>query len=362
MNELEALLFLTHTPYLGSVKIQLLIQHFGSSLAAAQADPALLMDLPGFGPRIVLSWKENLKNKKWLETLDLAEKESIQIIDYTHALYPKRLLELIDYPLVLYVKGSLRPQDRHSLAVIGTRQASIYGLEMSMQLSGEMAQAGFTIVSGLARGIDTAAHEATLGKGRTIAILGSGFHHIYPKENEMLAKKIIENGALITEFPMTTPPDKQHFPQRNRIVSGMTLGTVLIEAPLQSGAMITCSQAYNQGRPVFALPGRVDQMNFQGNHYLIKNQQARLIENSKDVIMSFGDLFTSLPVKPSIQRVIPLEKEEEDLILRLPSEELSIEDILTRTKLPIAKLNVLLMSLVLKKAIKEYPGKIYKKF
>ena len=234
-------------------------------------------------------------------------------------------------------------------------------MEMARKISGEISRSGFTIISGLARGIDTAAHEAALEKGRTIAVLGSGFHHLYPKENERLAEQIIENGALISEFPMSTPPDRQHFPQRNRIVSGMTLGTILIEAPLQSGAMITCSQAYNLGRPVFALPGRADYEYFQGNHHLIKTRQAGLIENSKDVIIHFSDLFPLFPVKSSTQRIVSLEKEEEDLLRCLPQQELSIEDILTITKLPIAKLNVLLMSLVLKKVIKEFPGKIYKK-
>lgn len=360
-NELEALLFLTHVPYLGSIKIRLLIQHFGSAIEAANADPYQLNELPGFGPKIVQAWLENQKLVKWKQTFDLSEKADIKIIPYTHSLYPKRLLEIVDFPLILYMKGTITREDQQCLAVIGTRQASIYGMDMARKISGDLARGGFTIVSGFARGIDTAAHEAAFENGRTIAVLGSGLGHLYPKENERIAHKIIENGAILTEFPISTPPDRQHFPQRNRIVSGMTLGTVLIEAPRASGAMITVEQAISQGRKIFALPGRADQENFQGNHYLIKNRQAELIENGKDVIMVFSNLFAPLSFHPSIPKKFPLEKEEEEFIRHLPSQELSIEEIVTKTKLPIAKINVLLMSLVLKKVIKEYPGKIYKK-
>ncbi|MBA3721601.1 MAG: DNA-protecting protein DprA [Parachlamydiaceae bacterium] len=361
MNELEALLFLTHVPFLGSIKIRLLIQHFGSAAAAAKINPATLIELPGFGPKIIRAWQSGDVEKAWEQTLKLSEQHNVQIIPFTNPNYPKRLLDIIDFPLILYVKGSLLRSDQQSLAIVGTRQASIYGMEMTYKISAELAHAGFTIVSGLARGIDTAAHTAACVKGRTIAVLGSGFNHIYPKENEKLSEKIIERGALISEFPMTTPPDRQHFPQRNRIVSGMTMGTILMEAPKESGAIITTELALNQGRKVFALPGRADQENFQGNHYLIKNRRAELIENSKDVIIYYSDLFVPLPPKLSIQNTTPLEKEEEDFIRQLPTEELSIEDIINRTKIPISKLNVLLMSLVLKKILKEYPGKIYKK-
>jgi DNA processing protein len=359
LNELEALLLLTHTPFLGSTKIRLLIAHFGSATAAVQAPLAEWSELPGFGPKILQARQEG--QKAVAGTLHLVEQQHIQVISYAQANYPQKLLEISDYPLILYVKGTLQAGDQRSLAIVGTRQASIYGLEMTRSLSTDLAAAGFTIISGLARGIDTAAHAAACEKGRTIAVLGSGLCCLYPKENEHLAQKICQTGALISEYPPATPPDRHHFPRRNRIVSGMSLGTILIEAPLQSGAMITMDQAMQQGRRAFAIPGRADTENFRGNHHLIKKQRAELIENSKDVIMSFSDMFVALPTKLSIQNSIPLEKEEEIFIRQLPQEELSIEDIAVRTKLPIAKINVLLMSLVLKKILKEYPGRIYKK-
>jgi DNA processing protein len=258
------------------------------------------------------------------------------------------------------MQGELLKEDQRCLAIVGTRQASVYGQEMAHRLSRELAQAGFTIVSGLARGIDTAAHRGALEKGRTLAVLGSGLACIYPTENIALAGAIRQQGALISEFAMATPPDRQNFPQRNRIVSGMTLGTILIEAPQQSGAMLTVERALNQGRPVFALPGRVDQDSFRGNHALIKERKAELIENVEDILKNFE---CSLPLvfKPTQKLPFRLEKEEEELLRQMPIQEISVEELVAHIQWPVAKLNGLLMSLVLKKIVKEYPGKIYKK-
>jgi DNA processing protein len=338
-----------------------MVQHYGSAIAALEADPATLTELPGIGPKIVQAWKEGLKLNRWRDQLELADRQGIRIIPYTSPFYPKRLLEIIDHPIVLYVKGDLLKEDQRCLAVIGTRQATIYGLEMAKKISRELSQAGFTIVSGLARGIDTAAHEGALENGRTLAVLGSGLAHIYPQENTNLAQQISHKGALISEFPIFTPPDRQHFPQRNRIVSGMTMGTILVEGPKKSGAMITVDQALSQGRKVFALPGRVDQENFEGNHDLIKRRKAELIERASDILHHFDNLFASYQFEKPLQIKPILESEEENVLRQLPNEELSIEEIVNRTGLQIAKLNVLLMSLVLKKIIKEYPGKIYRK-
>jgi DNA processing protein len=194
-----------------------------------------------------------------------------------------------------------------------------------------------------------------------VAVLGSGLACIYPSENKQLAEQIAQQGALMSEFSMATPPDRPHFPQRNRIVSGMTMGTLLIEAPQQSGAMLTTARALDQGRPVFALPGRIDQESFKGNHTLIKEGQAKLIDQMQDILQHFDDFSLPLVFKPAVRSSLPLEKEEADLLHELPTQELSVEDILRKTQWPVAKVNGLLMSLVLKKMVKEYPGKIYKK-
>lgn len=361
MDELEALLILTGMPLLGSIKIKMLIRHFGSAAQAIKAKSDDLISLPGFGPKIVHSWHNHLQNDHWKKDLAAAEQLQANLITYTDPNYPKRLLELPDHPLILYVKGSYSNQDQRCLAVVGTRHASLYGIEMAKKISCDLARAGFTIVSGFARGIDTAAHQGALEGGRTIAVLGSGLAHLYPAENAGLASLLVERGALISEYPMHAPPDRMHFPQRNRIVSGMTMGTILIEAPLRSGAMLTAGRALSQGRPLFVLPGRADLENFKGNHSLIKEKKAILIEDSQDVIRAFEELLPASSHFAPARKSIPLEKEEEELLRRLPCEELSIEDILRQTQFPIQKLHILLMSLVLKKAMKEYPGKIYKK-
>lgn len=362
LEELEALLILTSMPNLGSIKIRLLVQHFGSALQAIKASIQDLSHLSGFGPKILESWCEVLKNQAWKKDLLLVEEHQANLITYLDPLYPKRLLELSDFPIILYLKGTFSKQDQQrGIAVVGTRHASLYGIEMAKKISYDLARAGFTIISGLARGIDTAAHQGALEAGRTIALLGSGLTNIYPMENTNLAQSIMQQGAIISEFPMHTPPDRTHFPQRNRIVSGMSIGTILIEAPQKSGAMLTVNKAISQGRPVFVLPGRADIENFRGNHALIKEKKALLVENSQDVINFFEDLL--LPALKPIPKTEPIQLENEEVILikHLSHEELSLDEILKRTQFSIQKINILLMSLVLKKAIKEYPGKIYKK-
>lgn len=337
------------------------MQHYESAVAVLQAPLEEIASFPGFGPKIIQTWKKELDNGQWRQNILLAERLQAQIIPFTSSYYPKRLLEIVDYPLILYIQGNLLKEDQRCLAVIGTRQATLYGQEIAKELSLRLTQAGFTIVSGLARGIDTAAHQGALEKGRTVAVLGSGLANIYPAENRGLAQAIRQKGALISEFDMATPPDRQNFPQRNRIVSGMTLGTILIEAPQQSGAMLTAEKALKQGRPVFALPGRVDQDSFKGNHKLIKEHKAELIENVQDILKHFDECPLPLIFKPSSNPSFPLEKEEKELLDQMPVQEISIEELTYRISWPIAKLNSLLMSLVLKKIVKEYPGKIYKK-
>lgn len=362
MDELEALVILSSVSSLGSIKIRLLMQHFGSAVDALEAKPNELSLLPGFGPKIMKAWDEAIKNDRACRAnFDLARRLGVEIVAFTNGKYPKRLLEIADHPILLYVKGELTKQDQRCLAIVGTRAASIYGKEMAQRLGSELAQAGYTIVSGLARGIDTAAHQGALESGRTIGVLGSGIACLYPEENRGLAQAMSEKGAVISEFSMNTPPDRAHFPQRNRIVSGMTLGTILIEAPERSGAMLTMEKAISQGRPVFALPGRADQEFFRGNHLLIKSRKAELIDCAQDVIRHFDELSLPLVFNQPAPPKVWLEKEEEELLRQLPAIELSVDEIGRQTGMPTVKLNVLLMSLVLKKAIKQYPGKIYKK-
>lgn len=363
MNEIEALAVLTSIPCLGSIKIRVLLQVFGSALNALQAEPEEIMDLPGFGSKIANGWKSWRNNTAWQVDLELTHRHKVTMVPFTSPLYPKPLLEIPDYPVLLYMKGSVLESDKRSIAVVGTRQPTAYGLEMASLISQDLARQGFTIASGLARGIDTAAHYGALSAGRTIAVIGSGLADVYPRENRKLAEDIAAKGALISEFPMSTPPDRQNFPQRNRIVSGLTLGTLLIEAPEESGAMITMNKALSQGRKLFAIPGRADNPSFKGNHALIKQGKASLVETANDIVFQYEDLFGlgyktyKRPEEPAVF----LETEEKQFLSLFPSEEITIDEVANAAKMPMNRVHVLLMSLLVKKAIKEYPGKRYKK-
>lgn len=360
LTEIEALAILAATSGIGAVKIRFLLQHFGTAINVLQVPFEEMRQLPGF-ERAIPHWKKWQTDLSWQKDLELAEKHGVALIPYTSSSYPKRLLELPDHPVLLYVQGIIKPQDQRSIAIVGTRNASIYGNEMAGAIARDLAAAGFTIVSGLARGVDTAAHCGALERGRTLAVIGSGLANIYPRENIPLTGNIVRQGALISEFPMTTSPDRQNFPQRNRIVSGLTLATLLIEAPEKSGAMITMARALTQKRKLFALPGRADSENFRGNHLLIKNGEAQLVENAQDIISHFQDFFGHMEV-PSVREIsCQINSEEEQLLKLMPNEELNIEELVHLAQLPVQQVQRVLMGLILKKIVKEFPGKIYKK-
>lgn len=360
VNELKAFAILSTIPGLGAIKIRQLLQQFGSAEEALKASADQIQQLIGF-ERITPFWNKWQNDKICFKELDLIEQHGVQLIPFTSPLYPKSLLELHDHPALLYVRGNLKPQDQRSIAIVGTRQASIYGNEFAESLARDLAANGFTVVSGLARGIDTAAHRGALQRGRTLAVIGSGLANIYPTENVGLAEEICANGALISEFPMSTPPDRQNFPQRNRIVSGMTLSALLIEAPLKSGAMITMEKAFQYKKRLFALPGRVDSGNFTGNHFLIKSGKAHLIENAEDILTHFDALFPSFVSGSSHYRPTLLDGEEKALFDAMPNLEITLEELFSKAILPPHQVSGVLMSLVLKKMVKEFPGKIYKK-
>ncbi len=357
MNEIESLVILSSIPSLGPIKIRALIDRFGTAEKALKAPLQQIAELKGFSA-IAPFWNSWQQNLLWQQDLKLAEKENVQIIPFTSPIFPKSLLNTNDFPTHLYVKGSLLEQDRLSLAVIGTRNATIYGMESAETISQVLAENGCTIVSGLARGIDTAAHKGALKGGRTIAVIGSGLSHIYPAENKKLAEQICQSGALISQFQMLTPPDKHNFPRRNKIVSGLTLGSLLIEAPIKSGAMITMESAYMQKRKLFALPGRADQENFTGNHMLIKSGKAALIDGANDLLSHFNLKKSPSPSQPINSSL----SEEEKLLLNLMSnQEMTIDELTSKAKWPVYQVQRILMGLLLKKAIKEFAGKIYKK-
>ncbi len=281
----------------------------------------------------------------WEKTIDLdAELKRIaefgcRIVTQLEAEYPELLRQIYDPPVVLYVKGQLLPKDKNAVAMVGSRMTTHYGIEVARKLGFQLAYLGVTVVSGGARGIDSAAHQGALaGKGRTIVVLGTGINLVIPPENAKLFEQIAENGAVITQFPFNRPGDKQSFPIRNRIVAGMTLGTVVVEANLTSGALITANFANEYGRQVFAVPGRIDSPRSKGCHDLIK-KGAKLCEGAEDILSEFEYLFPPSNKPPSVAEtgILPaleLSQNEQMVYDTLSNEEVSIDDVIRKSGLP----------------------------
>jgi len=270
--------------------------------------------------------------------------------------YPKILKGIKDPPEILYLNGEILAEE-NCFAVVGTRRCSPYGKQMALEITGDLAEAGLTIVSGLAPGIDSFAHQATLERGkRTIAVLGTGIDEksIYPRENLKLAQKIVESdGCLISEYPPRTHGSEFTFPQRNRIISGISLGVLIIEAKQKSGALITANWAKKQGRKVFAVPGPIHSLNSKGCHYLIK-KGAKLVENVNDILKELN-----LPVREGVEEITG-ETPEENLILEiLKKETLDIDKIIEKTKLSAAKVASALAILEIKNKVRNLGGNIY---
>jgi DNA processing protein len=266
----------------GCVGFRTLLEAFGSPEAVFRASTAILKVIPGIGPKTA----EHIRSFSGWEMaereLALAGKLGIAVVTCQDPLYPKNLLNIYDYPPLLYVRGSFA--EEIAVAIVGSRLASAYGKYTTEKLARELAMQGITVVSGLARGIDSAAHRGALaGKGRTIAVLGCGLDIVYPPENEALAAEIAAHGALVTEFPFGTPPNAPNFPARNRIISGISLGVVVVEAGEKSGSLITARIASEQGRSVFAVPGAIESAGSRGTNRLIK-QGAKLIEGVEDIL------------------------------------------------------------------------------
>ena len=292
------------------------------------------------------------------EQINRSQEFGARLIAQADESYPELLKNIYDPPIVLYVKGEVESLKNKSVAIVGTRRASHYGLELARKLAFDLASLGITVVSGLAAGVDTAAHQGALeAKGKTIAVFGCGLDTIFPAANRGLAQEITQNGALVSEYSFGSPTSKTNFPRRNRIISGLSLGTIVIEGDYKSGAMITAKCALDQGREVFAVPGDVRSELSNGPHWLIK-QGGKLVENVGDVLEEFGMV---MPEKMTNEGRINLNlsDDEKKVVDKLSLEPKHLDMICYETGFSLQQISSLLLALEMKKAIKQLPGKMF---
>lgn len=357
-------------PGIGDALVCRLVRTFGSPEAVLQASEGELTQIGGVSPALAKAIRRGASS----ETLraidrDLAAMERLRIraVTILDEDYPARLKAIHDPPPVLSVSGRLDEADHHAIAVVGTREATAVGLEVAQRLSRGLAEAGFTIVSGLARGIDGAAHRAALeAGGRTIAVLGCGIDRTYPAVHRSLRSRIEERGAVLSELPPGAQAHPYHFPKRNRIISGLSLGVVVVEAAPQSGSLITARLAAEQGREVFAVPGPILSEQSHGTNGLIK-QGATLVETVEDVleevmaqcepsfVARLRERLTSTK-RPVQSGTVPLEGDEARVYAALSAYPMHIDEVIAKTGLPAASVSSLLLALELKGAVRQLPG------
>ena len=344
---------LSRIPHLGTVRLRLLEQHFPTLEEAWTAGLGALKSagLDDKTARTVVSQRPNISPDSEMERL---EKAGVQAVNWHHPMYPPRLKEIHDPPPVLYIKGEVLPRDERSVAVVGTRKATAYGRQAASTLCRGLASSGVTVVSGLARGIDSVAHRATLESGgRTIAVFGSGLDVVYPPEHGGLARQIEGEGALLSEHPLGARPDARHFPRRNRIISGITLGTLVVEAPVPSGALLTAFKALEQDREVFCVPGSIFSPASQGTNALIK-EGAKLVMDHEDVLEELN--LTVVSHQMEMRAVFqteddPLDDKEGLLLRHLGHEPMHIDEIRRLARLPISEVSSALAMMELKGVI-----------
>lgn len=362
LTRTECYLTLNRVRSIGPIRARKLIEAFGSVNAIFEQSAhtlATIGKIPQAAAQNIVDWQKNWSLE---EELKRAEDLHVQIIDCEDSRFPKQLLQIYDPPLVLYCKGNLEALCRSGIAVVGSRHTTTYGFEIARKLSYQAAYAGLVITSGLARGIDTAAHQGALAaNGLTIAVLGSSIDLVYPEENQPLADKIVEKGgAVISEFSFGTPPTKYTFPLRNRIVSGLSEGVLVIEAGEKSGALITARLAGEHGRQVFAVPGRIDTPHSKGCHQLLKDG-AHLVETIEDVFTEFELLFPKVNVQSLPQKLPENLTQQEKAILDAlaDQEEVHLDSIIEKSGLQPSEVSSTLLRLQLAKLVRQLPGNYF---
>ncbi|MCX5706309.1 MAG: DNA-processing protein DprA [Candidatus Omnitrophica bacterium] len=356
MDRFEALVALNMAGGIGSIRLKNLLEYFKAPQDIFKAPLDKLTTFFGISENIALRIN-TFREEDLAKEFTLAKKYNLKISTFEDQDYPANLKNIPGLPLVLYIKGKLKEEDQFAIAIVGSRRASFYGLAQAEKFSQQLSRKGFTIISGMARGVDTYAHRGALkSQGRTIAVMGSGFNHIYPPENEKLAGTIAENGAVISEFPMNEEPLKENFPRRNRIISGLSLGVLVAEAAKNSGALITADFALEQGRDVFAIPGQVDSTNSFGTNELIK-QGAKLV-SSVDGILEEFILAPAASPKEETKKESSLKNMQENRLYGLISQEvIQLDDLAEKSGMAIPEISAILLKLQLNKLIRQLPGK-----
>jgi DNA processing protein len=341
---------------IGSVRLKGLLDFFGSLEIAWQA-PADALIQAGLSQKIIENLQhvrdENLAERAY----EYTQRKGIQVLTWDDPAYPKRLLQIDQPPPVLYVRGSLTLQDDFCVAIVGTRQVTGYGRQVTSEVATCLAHHGVTVVSGLARGVDGVAHDAALkAGGRTLGVLGCGVDVVYPPEHKSLSERMVEQGALISDYAPATKPDAANFPPRNRIISGLALAVVVVEAGQESGALITATFAAEQGRDVFAVPGNITAPQSKGANRLIRDGATPLLE-PEDILAALH--LTDTPKHQQARLILPADEVEASLLDVLRNEPLHIDEICTRSGLAVDKVSAALVMMELKGMVRGMGGMSY---
>jgi DNA processing protein len=358
------LLLLAAIPGIGMGRLRALVSRFQTPAAVLEASPRELITVAGIDKKLASTIAHFSDGKEFVDDqLSRINKINGRIVTLWDDEYPSLLKKIYDPPVFLFVRGSLQKQDKYSVAIVGTRHPTPYGKVMAEKFAKELSRTGIVIISGLARGIDTLAHQSTLqAGGRTICVIGSGIDHIYPAENKKIVEEIEDggSGAVVSEFFMGTKPDPGNFPRRNRIISGMSLGTLLIESGETGGALITASTAIDQDRELFCLPGNISEKNSRGTNKLIKLGEAKLVQAVEDIL---DELEVPLrPILKSTKEKLPppqLTIFEQKIFDVLSSEPLHIDAISEQTSFSPSDTLVTLLGLEFKSLVQQLPGKYF---
>ena len=362
-DALISALTLALIPGVGPRTRQRLLEQFGTAEAVLSAAPSQLREIPRIGSKLcqaIVTAREEIDAEAEIE---LCRRENIDIVLEADENYPRILRDLPDPPGVLFVRGKLQPSDALGVAIVGSRHATHYGLAQAERLAGSLARAGFTVVSGLARGIDAAAHRGALAAGgRTIGVLASGVLNIYPPEHKQLAEEVAACGAVISESPPNAEPLSGMFPQRNRIISGLSLGVLVVEASARSGALITARHAMEQGREVFALPGPVTSRMSHGCHRLIRDG-AKLVETVDDITEEFGPLVAAAPAVDDPREIrhpaeLALNDLERQVLTAVPTEAVTVDQVIASSKLSTPQVLATLSVLEMRRLVRRLSGNL----